>query len=65
MGMTHHEHGVENIENIINLALLRGMIGRKYAGLLPLRGHSNVQGMGSIGVTPMLKIKFLKTFKII
>ena len=54
MGMTHHEHGVENIEWISNLALLRGMVGKPGAGLLPLRGHSNVQGIGTIGVKPVL-----------
>lgn len=54
MGMTHHLHGVENIEYISNLALLRGMVGRPFAGLLPLRGHSNVQGIGTIGVKPVL-----------
>ncbi len=54
MGMTHHRHGVDNIEWISNLALLRGMIGRPHAGLLPLRGHSNVQGIGTIGVKPVL-----------
>lgn len=54
MGMTHHVHGVENVEMIANLALLRGMVGKKYAGLLPLRGHSNVQGIGTIGVKPVL-----------
>ncbi|MBC7475450.1 MAG: FdhF/YdeP family oxidoreductase, partial [Candidatus Sericytochromatia bacterium] len=63
MGMTHHEHGVENVESIANLCLLRGMIGRKYAGLLPLRGHSNVQGIGSVGVTPMLKDKVFKNIE--
>ncbi len=55
MGITHHEHGVENVHAIINLALLRGMVGRPKAGLLPIRGHSNVQGIGSMGVTPNLK----------
>lgn len=55
MGITHHAHGVENVQSIVNLALLRGMVGRKNAGLLPLRGHSNVQGIGSVGVTPKLK----------
>ncbi|HHY49992.1 MAG TPA: molybdopterin-dependent oxidoreductase, partial [Alphaproteobacteria bacterium] len=54
MGMTHHLHGVANVEAIANLALLRGMIGRRYAGLLPLRGHSNVQGIGTIGVKPVV-----------
>jgi molybdopterin-dependent oxidoreductase alpha subunit len=55
MGITHHEHGVANVQSIVNLALLRGMVGRPRAGLLPIRGHSNVQGMGSVGVTPQLK----------
>jgi molybdopterin-dependent oxidoreductase alpha subunit len=54
MGMTHHEHGVENIEWISNLALMSGMVGKPGAGLLPLRGHSNVQGIGTIGVKPVL-----------
>lgn len=54
MGMTHHVHGVANVEAIANLALLRGMIGKRFAGLLPLRGHSNVQGIGTIGVKPVL-----------
>ncbi len=55
MGITHHTHGVQNVEAIANLALLRGMVGRPNAGLLPIRGHSNVQGIGSMGVTPKLK----------
>lgn len=54
MGMTHHAFGVRNVEYIANLALLRGMVGRRNAGLLPLRGHSNVQGIGTIGVKPVL-----------
>ncbi len=54
MGMTHHIHGVANVEAIANLAMLRGMVGKRYAGLLPLRGHSNVQGIGTIGVKPVL-----------
>ncbi len=54
MGMTHHLHGVANVEAIANLALLRGMIGKRFAGLLPLRGHSNVQGIGTIGVKPVV-----------
>lgn len=54
MGITHHLNGVENVEAIANLALLRGMLGKPGAGLLPLRGHSNVQGMGTVGVKPEL-----------
>lgn len=55
MGITHHEHGVENVRAIANLAIARGMLGRPGTGLLPLRGHSNVQGIGSVGVAPALR----------
>ena len=55
MGITHHAHGVQNVQAIANLALMRGMVGRPNAGLMPIRGHSNVQGIGSVGVTPKLK----------
>ena len=47
MGITHHAHGVDNVQAIANLALLRGMVGRPHAGVLPIRGHSNVQGIGT------------------
>jgi molybdopterin-dependent oxidoreductase alpha subunit len=55
MGITHHAHGVLNVQAIANLALMRGMVGRPGCGLLPIRGHSNVQGIGSVGVAPKLK----------
>jgi molybdopterin-dependent oxidoreductase alpha subunit len=55
MGITHHEHGVRNVQAIANLAMTRGMLGRPHRGLLPLRGHSNVQGIGSMAVTPKVK----------
>lgn len=55
MGVTHQLHGVQTVRMIANLALMRGMIGRPGAGLLPLRGHSNVQGVGTVGVVPKLK----------
>lgn len=54
MGLTHHVFGTQNVEYVANLALMRGMLGRPHAGLLPLRGHSNVQGIGTIGVKPVL-----------
>ena len=54
MGITHHNHGVMNVEAIANLAMLRGMLGKAGAGLLPLRGHSNIQGVGTVGVKPVL-----------
>lgn len=55
MGITHHVHGVQNVQAIANLALIRAMVGKPHAGLLPIRGHSNVQGMGTIGFTPKLR----------
>jgi molybdopterin-dependent oxidoreductase alpha subunit len=55
MGITHHVHGVQNVQAIANLALMRAMVGKPRAGLLPIRGHSNVQGIGSVGVTPRLR----------
>lgn len=55
MGITHHEHGVQNVHWIVNLALLRGMVGKPGVGVSPIRGHSNVQGMGTIGVSPAIK----------
>ncbi len=55
MGITHQRHGVESVQAIANLALLLGMVGKPGAGLLPLRGHSNVQGVGTVGVVPQLK----------
>jgi molybdopterin-dependent oxidoreductase alpha subunit len=60
MGITHHLHGTNNVQMIANLALLRGMVGRRHAGVMPIRGHSNVQGLGSMGVTPNLKTAMLQ-----
>lgn len=51
MGLTQHVHGIENVEMMVNLLLLRGNIGRKGAGICPVRGHSNVQGQRSVGIT--------------
>ncbi len=63
MGITHHLHGTRNVHAIANLALLRGMVGRAHAGLMPIRGHSNVQGLGTVGVTPALKQNMLERFE--
>ena len=51
MGVTQHRYGVETARMIINLLLLRGNIGRPGAGILPIRGHSNVQGQRTVGIT--------------
>ena len=58
MGLTHHAHGTDNVRALGNLALARGFLGRTGAGLMPIRGHSNVQGVGSMGVSPTLKAAF-------
>ena len=63
MGVTHQLHGTQTVQAIANFALLRGMVGRERAGVMPIRGHSNVQGMGSVGVTPTLKKAMLERFE--
>lgn len=51
MGITQHRNGVDNVISIVNTALMSGNVGREGAGVMPVRGHSNVQGFGSMGVT--------------
>lgn len=51
MGITQHRHGTKNVQQIANLALLRGNVGREGAGICPVRGHSNVQGDRTVGIT--------------
>lgn len=51
MGITQHQHGTENVQQLANLLLMRGNIGRQGAGICPLRGHSNVQGDRTVGIT--------------
>jgi len=63
MGITHHAHGVDNVQAIANLAMTRGMLGRPGRGLLPIRGHSNVQGVGSVGVKPQLQKAVLEALE--
>ncbi|MEB3217063.1 MAG: FdhF/YdeP family oxidoreductase [Nostocales cyanobacterium 94392] len=55
MGITQHQNGVDNIYSILNTALMTGNIGKDGTGVMPIRGHSNVQGFGSMGVTVRLK----------
>ena len=50
MGVTQHRHSVPTIQEIVNLQLLRGNVGRPGAGLCPVRGHSNVQGDRTMGI---------------
>ncbi|WP_312234700.1 FdhF/YdeP family oxidoreductase, partial [Stutzerimonas nitrititolerans] len=51
MGITQHRHGVEAVQMLVNLLLLRGNMGKEGAGILPVRGHSNVQGQRTVGIT--------------
>ncbi len=60
MGVTHQANGVDNVFSIANTALITGNAGKAGAGTMPIRGHSNVQGFGSMGVTIHLK-KEIKT----
>jgi molybdopterin-dependent oxidoreductase alpha subunit len=60
MGVTQHKNGVANVQSIVNLALLRGQIGRRGAGLCPVRGHSNVQGDRTVGIWEKMSDGFMK-----
>jgi molybdopterin-dependent oxidoreductase alpha subunit len=53
MGLTQHQFGTQNVQGIVNLALARGMVGREKCGLMPIRGHSGVQGGGECGISPV------------
>ena len=50
MGLTQHVHGGDSVGMLINLLLMGGNIGRKGAGICPVRGHSNVQGQRTVGI---------------
>jgi molybdopterin-dependent oxidoreductase alpha subunit len=69
MGVTQQVGGVENVQLLVNLLLLRGNIGKPGAGILPIRGHSNVQGQRTVGITekpslvPMDKLEELYGFQ--
>jgi molybdopterin-dependent oxidoreductase alpha subunit len=51
MGLTQHMHGFENVAMLVNVLLLKGNIGRDGTGVSPVRGHSNVQGQRTVGIT--------------
>ncbi len=51
MGITQHRRGTHNVQQIANLLLMRGNFGRPGAGICPVRGHSNVQGDRTVGIT--------------
>ncbi len=58
MGLTQHKHSVAMIKEIVNLVLLQGNLGRPGAGLLPVRGHSNVQGDRTMGIFERMPMIF-------
>ncbi|EFZ7109902.1 acid resistance putative oxidoreductase YdeP [Shigella sonnei] len=59
MGITQHEHGTQNVQQLVNLLLMKGNIGKPGAGICPLRGHSNVQGDRTVGITEKPSAEFL------
>ncbi|CAO4147895.1 FdhF/YdeP family oxidoreductase [Methylorubrum aminovorans] len=63
MGLTQHHRGTENVRLLTNLALLRGNIGRPGAGICPVRGHSNVQGNRTVGITEKPTAEFLNRMR--
>ncbi len=69
MGLTQHIMGCQNVHMICNLMLMRGMIGKPGAGICPVRGHSNVQGQRTVGITekpalaPLDKLRELYGFE--
>jgi molybdopterin-dependent oxidoreductase alpha subunit len=63
MGLTQHVKGVENVRMLINLLLLRGNIGKPGAGPTPVRGHSNVQGQRTVGITEKTELAPVEALK--
>jgi molybdopterin-dependent oxidoreductase alpha subunit len=63
MGITQHSNAVDNVFSIANTALLTGNAGKEGAGTMPIRGHSNVQGFGSMGVTIRLKEEIMQALE--
>jgi molybdopterin-dependent oxidoreductase alpha subunit len=63
MGLTQHAHGVDTIRALINVALALGWVGREKSGLMPIRGHSGVQGGAEVGCVPALDDKQRERFE--
>ncbi len=57
MGLTQHAHGVDTVKALVNVGLARGLPGRPHRGLVPIRGHSGVQGGAEVGCVPRLDAK--------
>ncbi len=58
-GLTQHRHGAENVQELANLLMLRGNLGKPGAGLCPLQGHSNAPGIRSMGIATRPEMAFL------
>jgi molybdopterin-dependent oxidoreductase alpha subunit len=56
MGLTQQVHGFDNVAMFVNLLLMRGHIGREGTGISPVRGHSNVQGQRTVGISEKPKL---------
>ena len=63
MGLTQHKHAVATIREIVNVLLMRGMIGKPGAGVCPVRGHSNVQGDRTMGIWEKMPEKFMSALE--
>lgn len=63
MGITQHNKGTSNVRLIADLLLMRGNIGKSGAGICPLRGHSNVQGNRTVGITEKPSASFLASLQ--
>lgn len=63
MGLTQHKTAVATIQDVVNLHLLRGQIGKPGAGLCPVRGHSNVQGDRTMGIWEKVNEKFFSSLE--
>ncbi len=63
MGLTQHKNGVANVQELVNLVLMLGMIGNSGAGLCCVRGHSNVQGDRSMGIWEKMPETFLQSLE--
>jgi molybdopterin-dependent oxidoreductase alpha subunit len=63
MGLTQHKTSVATIQDVVNLHLLRGQIGKPGAGLCPVRGHSNVQGDRTMGIWEKVNEKFFSSLE--
>ncbi|MDG1766414.1 MAG: FdhF/YdeP family oxidoreductase [Flavobacteriales bacterium] len=63
MGITQHRNGVANVQEIVNLLLMKGAIAKPGAGTCPVRGHSNVQGDRTMGIYEKPSKSFLESLK--